>query len=549
MKAFFLFFLVALSVSVRAQKGQTLHLIDSLLKDNTGKSIRARDFRTVLKNIVDLGDSVALNKITKGNASLNQVLKWNGSAWAPGNDLVGGGNNGGATWGAIPGTLSDQTDLQLILNSKLNISDTTSLLQKVTAASLYQAKGSYLTTTAAASTYQPIGGYLTGITSGQVTTALGYTPYNSTNPNGYITASAITGKLNISDTTSLLQKTTAASLYQAKGSYLTTTSAASTYQPIGSYLTGITSGQVTTALGYTPYNSTNPNGYITASAITGKLNISDTTSLLQKTTAASLYQAKGSYLTTTAAASTYQPIGSYLTGITSGQVTTALGYTPYNSTNPNGYITTSAITGKLNISDTTSLLQKATAASLYQAKGSYLTTTAAASTYQPIGSYQNAIQYRDEGTNTGTSGGISTINFTGAGVVSSVSGSTLTADVKDYESLVIAASDRFTSISVGTDKETIPMPFAMTVTEVRAYLNTAQTSGSLFRVDIMENGLSILSTQITLDNGEKSSTTAVTLPVISDTVLAKNSEIRIDVTQIGDGTARGLKVIIDGYRN
>jgi len=32
------------------------------------------------------------------------------------------------------------------------------------------------------------------------------------------------------------------------------------------YLTGITSSQVTTALGYTPYNSTNPNGYITSSA-------------------------------------------------------------------------------------------------------------------------------------------------------------------------------------------------------------------------------------------------------------------------------------------
>lgn len=37
-------------------------------------------------------------------------------------------------------------------------------------------------------------GYLTGITSGQVTTALGYTPYNATNPNGYITSSgSITG--------------------------------------------------------------------------------------------------------------------------------------------------------------------------------------------------------------------------------------------------------------------------------------------------------------------------------------------------------------------
>ncbi len=31
-------------------------------------------------------------------------------------------------------------------------------------------------------------GYISGITSGNVTTALGYTPYDSTNPNGYITA-------------------------------------------------------------------------------------------------------------------------------------------------------------------------------------------------------------------------------------------------------------------------------------------------------------------------------------------------------------------------
>ena len=35
-------------------------------------------------------------------------------------------------------------------------------------------------------------GYITGITSSDVTTALGYTPYNSSNPNGYITSSALT---------------------------------------------------------------------------------------------------------------------------------------------------------------------------------------------------------------------------------------------------------------------------------------------------------------------------------------------------------------------
>ena len=63
----------------------------------------------------------------------------------------------------------------------------------------------------------------------------------------------------------------------------------------GSLLTGISSGstpptsaQIIAALGYTPYNSANPNGYIS--------------------------------------------------GITSSMVSSALGYTPYNSNNPNGYI-------------------------------------------------------------------------------------------------------------------------------------------------------------------------------------------------------------------
>ena len=53
------------------------------------------------------------------------------------------------------------------------------------------------------------------LASGAAVTNLGFTPYNSTNPSGYIT--------------------------------------------------GITSGNVTTALGFTPYNATNPSGYLTGS--------------------------------------------------------------------------------------------------------------------------------------------------------------------------------------------------------------------------------------------------------------------------------------------
>jgi len=35
-------------------------------------------------------------------------------------------------------------------------------------------------------------GFISGITSGMVTTALGFTPYDSANPDGYITSSALT---------------------------------------------------------------------------------------------------------------------------------------------------------------------------------------------------------------------------------------------------------------------------------------------------------------------------------------------------------------------
>lgn len=106
------------------------------------------------------------------------------------------------------------------------------------------------------------------------------------------------------------------------------------YYPLSSnpnaYLTSITSSDIITALGYIPYNSTNPSGFITSSALTPYLTISN-------------------------AASTYYPLS-----------------------NPNNYITNSALTPYLT---------SATAASTYQTlagMSSYLTTSTAASTYVPL---------------------------------------------------------------------------------------------------------------------------------------------------------------------
>jgi len=116
------------------------------------------------------------------------------------------------------------------------------------------------------------------------------------------------------------------------------------------------------------------------------------------------------------------------------------------------------------------------------------------------------------------------------------------------QSIIIACGDETTAITATAGKVTFRMPYAFTLSAVRASLTTAQTSGNIFTVDINEGVSSILSTKITIDNGEKTSTTANDLPVISDTALADDAEITIDVDQIGDGTAKGLKVVLIGRR-
>lgn len=116
------------------------------------------------------------------------------------------------------------------------------------------------------------------------------------------------------------------------------------------------------------------------------------------------------------------------------------------------------------------------------------------------------------------------------------------------EYLVCAASDESTALTTGTGKVAFRMPYAMTLSAVRCSLTTAQASGSILTVDINDSGTTILSTKLTIDNTEKTSTTAATSAVISDTSLADDAEITIDIDQIGDGTAKGLKITLIGTR-
>lgn len=131
------------------------------------------------------------------------------------------------------------------------------------------------------------------------------------------------------------------------------------------------------------------------------------------------------------------------------------------------------------------------------------------------------------------------------GAVSSVNGDTGAVIVA--VPIIIACSDETTALTTGTAKVTFRMPYAFTLTAVRASVTTAPT-GSVLTVDINEGGSTILSTKITIDATEKTSTTAATPPVISDTSLADDAEITIDIDTVGSTIAgAGLKVALIGY--
>ena len=116
------------------------------------------------------------------------------------------------------------------------------------------------------------------------------------------------------------------------------------------------------------------------------------------------------------------------------------------------------------------------------------------------------------------------------------------------QSFVIACSDETTALAAGTNKAIFRMPYAFTLTAVRASLTTAGTTSGLTTIDIHESGTTILSTKITIDLTETTSVTAAAQPVISDASLADDAQISIDLDAISGGASEtGLKVTLIGY--
>ena len=161
-------------------------------------------------------------------------------------------------------------------------------------------------------------GYITGITSGNVTSALGFTPYNATNPAGYtsnlgtvtsvgsglgLTGTVITSGTLALDTANVtvLSRQRASNTYQLKGNYVSGTP----WTSMG-YLTSISNGNVTTALGFTPYNSTNPNGYNTGTVTSITKGLGMVAGTISTTGSVALDTTDVTVLSRQRAANTYQ---------------------------------------------------------------------------------------------------------------------------------------------------------------------------------------------------------------------------------------------------
>tara|TARA_R110000822_G_scaffold117225_1_gene249326 strand:+ start:229 stop:966 length:738 start_codon:yes stop_codon:yes gene_type:complete len=121
------------------------------------------------------------------------------------------------------------------------------------------------------------------------------------------------------------------------------------------------------------------------------------------------------------------------------------------------------------------------------------------------------------------------------------------------EMIAIALGDEATVLA--TASTTVPvvtyhMPYGFTLTDVKVGLTVAGTGAGLVTIDVHEAGTTVLSTKVTVDATEKTSGTATTPMVISDSALAVDSliEIFVDVVDT-DNVASGAKVYLIGYQS
>ena len=122
------------------------------------------------------------------------------------------------------------------------------------------------------------------------------------------------------------------------------------------------------------------------------------------------------------------------------------------------------------------------------------------------------------------------------------------ATVTPVTEMSYAASDATTPLTV-SDAGVMFATHDMTIQSVFGAIGIVGGTSGVTTIDIKKNGVSILSTLITVDFGEATSLTAAVQPVVSVSSILKGDRISTNITTIsGDGTEAGLQIILNGVR-
>lgn len=111
------------------------------------------------------------------------------------------------------------------------------------------------------------------------------------------------------------------------------------------------------------------------------------------------------------------------------------------------------------------------------------------------------------------------------------------------QSITIALSDLTSDLATGAGKGYWDPPYPITISAVEASVFEAPT-GADIEIDVNEEGVSILSTVISIDAGELRSIDSATPPVISDSAIT--GRLTFDIDQVGSSNAgKGAQVTIE----
>jgi hypothetical protein len=176
-----------------------------------------------------------------------------------------------------------------------------------------------------------------------------------------------------------------------------------------------------------------------------------------------------------------------------------------------------------------------------------------------LGTPTSVVLTNATGTASGLTAGNVTTNANSTGDVTSVGNATtigadkvllsMIAPAGKTECISMAVSDNTTDLATGT-VFTFYMPYAMTLTDIKASVLTAPTGAGLI-VDVHDAGTTIMTTdKLNIDVTEFHTKDAGTQPALTDTALANNAKIEIIIDQVGSTVAgAGLVIYLIGYQS